>query len=183
MNQYFASLLKGEDHAFKRLYDHCYKHIRQYILNNSGDESDAEDVFQEAITVLYKKVKEGKPLVFDSIERVCAYLYSISKNIWLKKLRKSKPEVITNDVPEGLDNEIDRIYSQYQKEHIIQLLFSQMGKKCKKILSMHYFDNASFEAITETLGYENPQTVHVNKARCLKKLREIVKENTNYREL
>lgn len=183
MDQYLASFLKREDQAFQRLYDHCYENIERFILNNSGKEADAEDIFQDAITVLYKKIKEGKPLEFDSLGKICAYLYSISKNIWLKRLKKNKREVITNDVPEGLDNEIDRIYSQYRKEYIIQILFYQMGEKCKEILSMHYYDNFSFEAITETLGYENPKTVHVTKARCLEKLREIVKGNDNYNEL
>ncbi|MFN6945727.1 MAG: sigma-70 family RNA polymerase sigma factor, partial [Cytophagaceae bacterium] len=46
--------------ALNYLYKDPLRKIRKFILNNSGTLDDADDVFQDAVVVLFHYVKTGK---------------------------------------------------------------------------------------------------------------------------
>ena len=48
-------LRKGNPKAISLLYEY-FPIVKNYILKNSGLVSDAEDVFQESLIILYKKI-------------------------------------------------------------------------------------------------------------------------------
>ncbi|MEJ7660739.1 MAG: hypothetical protein WKG07_14545 [Hymenobacter sp.] len=57
--------------------------ISHFVLQNSGSEDDARDVYQEGVMVFYEKVCEG------SLELSCqikTYLYAVCRRLWLKRL-------------------------------------------------------------------------------------------------
>src|ERR1700749_1628139 len=59
--------------------------VQSLILNNSGYPDDARDIFQEAMIVLYEKVKSGS---FELNCLVKTYLYSVCRRLWLKRLQQ-----------------------------------------------------------------------------------------------
>ena len=61
--------------------------LKRYVLKNSGDKDDAKDVFQNTLIVFYKKVLIEN---FELSSKISTYLFSIAKNLWLKKLRDEK---------------------------------------------------------------------------------------------
>lgn len=78
------------------IYKSCYPTISHLIHSNAGNAEDVQDVFQDAMVVLYKKLKE------DDFDLYCAfgtYLYSICKRLWLKKLTtRQKEEIAIKDI-------------------------------------------------------------------------------------
>jgi len=48
------------------IYKNYYPSIRNFVLNNSGSEEDAKDIFQESIIIIYRKVKEQEHLLISS---------------------------------------------------------------------------------------------------------------------
>lgn len=56
-------LLKGlannDRKAVETLYQENFNTIQSLIINNNGSSDDAKDIFQEAIIVLYEKVRAG----------------------------------------------------------------------------------------------------------------------------
>ena len=54
------NLLTGsrQEQAVKNLYRDHYHSLSRYILNNNGNEQDAEDIFQEVIVGFISLVKE-----------------------------------------------------------------------------------------------------------------------------
>jgi RNA polymerase sigma factor (sigma-70 family) len=59
--------------------------ILQLVVNNNGDEDEAKDIYQEAIIVLYNKVKRGD---FELSSKLKTYIYSICRRLWLKRLKQ-----------------------------------------------------------------------------------------------
>jgi len=56
--------------------------ILQLIINNNGDEDDAKDIYQEAIIVLYNKIKSGK---FELSSKLKTYIYSVCRQALAQK--------------------------------------------------------------------------------------------------
>ena len=63
-------------------------------------------------------------------------------------------------------------------------VIEELGENCKKILLLFYFENRSMKEIVAHLPYENEQVVRNKKSKCLKKLEQLITNDTNlYRQL
>lgn len=83
------ALLKGlaqnDSRAVEALYKSHFSMIQHFVTNNNGSFDDARDIFQEAMITLYEKVQ------LDHFALTCqikTYLFSICKNLWLKRLQQ-----------------------------------------------------------------------------------------------
>lgn len=172
--------LKGGTNALKFLYKNNYYMVEDYILKNSGSKDDAKDIFQESIIVLYKNLKKE---TFELKGKISTYLYSITRNLWLKKLRDSK--ISTTSIEGHSDsfiqesNVITEIeYSESQK--MIGNLLRKASEKCKNLLKAFYYEKHSMRMIAESQGYSSEQVAKNQKVRCLKKLRTLLNNSEHY---
>ena len=85
-------LAQGDKQTIEIIYKDHYNLIQSLILNNNGTADDAKDIFQEAMIVLYEKVRSGS---FELNCQLKTYLYSVSKRLWLKKLSANNRFVST----------------------------------------------------------------------------------------
>jgi DNA-directed RNA polymerase specialized sigma24 family protein len=68
----------SDNKIINHLYTVNFRTIRHLVVTNNGNESDAQDVFQETLVVLFSKVRK------EELELTCSlttYLYSIARNI------------------------------------------------------------------------------------------------------
>ena len=70
-------ILNNSEDVLNRLYIGYFPMILQLILNNNGDEDDAKDVYQEAIIILYNKIKSGD---FELSSKLKTYIYLLELN-------------------------------------------------------------------------------------------------------
>lgn len=172
--------IKGGTRALKILYKNNYYMVEDYVTHNSGTKDDAKDIFQDSVIVLYKNLKKES---FELRGKISTYLYSISRNLWLKKLRDTK--IRTTDIEdhrESFVNEqnihLDLEYTEDQK--MIGRMLTQAGEKCKEILKAFYYDKMSMRKIAEGQGYSSEQVAKNQKLRCLKKIRAVLNKKANY---
>ena len=83
------ALIKGikmhESPILQYVYDTYYPIIEGYIIHNQGSREQARDIFQDAMMVVYKKIRA------DQLELTCkfgTYLYAICKNMWIQERKK-----------------------------------------------------------------------------------------------
>ena len=76
-------ILNNSENAIKRLYVAYFPMVMQLIINNNGTADDAKDIYQEAIIVLYNKIKKGE---FELNSKLKTFLYSVCRRLWLKRL-------------------------------------------------------------------------------------------------
>jgi RNA polymerase sigma factor (sigma-70 family) len=150
--------------AVKGVYKY-FSEARKYILNNSGTTADAQDIFQDALVILYRKVREDQWVLSSSLK---AYLMGVVRNCWYNELRyRNKTSTTT------LDTDIADIPKTDEENYLLaKLSFNQLGEKCKQLLMMFYHQQQNFKVIAETLGFSDEKIAKNQKYRCLQKAKE-----------
>ncbi|RZK20045.1 MAG: sigma-70 family RNA polymerase sigma factor [Pedobacter sp.] len=166
-------ILNNSEDTLNKLYKAYYAMVLQFILNNNGDEDDAKDVYQEAIIVLYNKIKEGN---FELSSKLKTYIYSVCRRIWLKKLSHNSKKagnitdyedvlIVEEDVEEHEQKDLQFVKMQSALDHL--------GEPCKTIIQDFYIHNLSMQEICEKFGYTNTDNAKTQKYKCLQRLKKI----------
>lgn len=165
--------LKNEENAaFARLYENCFTSVAKYVRRNSGNEQDAEDIFQEAVIILLNKLKQPDFFLTASIK---TYLLSISKNLWLKKLRDSRPLMVADEhylenLPTG-DTE-----TTYQNENKLLDWLRKITGNCQRILKAIFYFNEPMDSLMTKMGWKNKHTATNQKYKCIEQIRRASKK-------
>jgi RNA polymerase sigma factor (sigma-70 family) len=151
--------------AVKGLYANLYT-VKQFVVSNGGNREDAEDIFQEALVVLYKKVKAGGFILSSSLK---TYLTGVSRNLWYMELRRRGKEVV---MPEPLER-IEELPVEYEQQFKqAEMAFNLLGEKCRQLLILFYFKKKSMYDICHVMGFSNERVAKNQKYRCLEKAKD-----------
>ena len=174
-NHILEGIKNDRNKALSFIYKRYFPLIKNYVKKNSGTEDDAKDIFQEAIVNFYEKVISGNFLLTSSIK---TYIFSVCKNMWLKKLRGIK---INDDLDNHIDKQIEPPFvfeiDKKALKPLKQILNEQMeklGKPCKSVLVSYYYMKQSMEEIAKKLGYDNTHSARNQKYKCLQRLKTLV---------
>ena len=170
---------KESENALRQIYFANYEKVENYILNNRGTSYDAREIFQDAVMVFYEMVREGK---FESRSSIATFIYAVSRNIWLKKLRKS-----TDDSLYFFDTFEGVLYYEESEEaidssNLLKETMGQMCDECKTVLKCFYYENLSMKEIKQRFSLGSEQAARTKKHRCLKKLMTLFKKRGITRE-
>ncbi len=165
---WLAGLRRNDPATIRALYTQHFPAVRHYVVKNSGTGSDAQDVFQEAVTVLWMNVKEDR-LVSDSDPG--AYLYRVARNKWLDVVRSAAHKHMkvvhddraldpVTDAPDDIEERIVRLRGVYDK----------LDDKCRTVLDRFYFERKDLATIAAEMGVEE-ESIRTIKYRCMMKLR------------
>jgi RNA polymerase sigma factor (sigma-70 family) len=165
-------LSKSDTYAYRMLYIQHYKMIEYFILKNSGTCSDAQDIFQDALIVLFEKTRNNEFKLSSSLK---TYLYSIVRNLWLKKLRDHKVSLSLKDIEPYEDVEdTSQVLALDMKLNAVEKALEFLGEKCKDILVKFYYYHLKMDEIAVVLNYSNAETVKSQKYKCLQQLKKIM---------
>lgn len=166
-------ILNNSVEALNKLYAAYFPMVLQFILNNNGNEDDAKDVYQEAIIVLYNKVKSGS---FELSSKLKTYIYSVSRRIWLKKLaQQSRKTSNIADFEDVLmvEEDIEQHEQKDMQFDKMKVALDSLGEPCKTIIQDFYINNQSMQEICEKFGYTNTDNAKTQKYKCLQRLKKI----------
>jgi len=167
-------ILNNSEDALNRLYIGYFPMVLKFILNNNGDEDDAKDVYQEAIIILYNKIKSGD---FELSSKLKTYIYSVCRRIWLKKLSQQSKKTTNNlsDFEDVIAVEVD-VEVHEEKDLQFEKMGSallNLGEPCKTIIQDFYINNLSMQDICEKFGYTNTDNAKTQKYKCLQRLKKL----------
>nr|WP_299074225.1 sigma-70 family RNA polymerase sigma factor [uncultured Allomuricauda sp.] len=166
--------------VMQMVYQNTFPKFRNHVLKNSGDETQAKDVFQEAFIACWKNIKANK---LQENSNVVGYLFTIAKNKWTDHLRSStfKKTLVSSTIPhlkvvyEENDTDEEVLEKQYD---ILQSALQKLGNNCKKLLHLFYFERKSMDSISMELQL-TPASTRNQKYRCMEKLRALSHELKN----
>jgi RNA polymerase sigma factor (sigma-70 family) len=162
-------LLRGDHHtAFSYLYRAHYTMVEYFVTNNSGNNYDAEDIFQETMLVLFGKARN------ESFELSCSvktFVYSIARNLWLKKLRDNRLKTGIKDFEQFEDIPVDETPADTDREEKVKKALEQLGDACRKILVLFYYQKKRMDEIASEMGYTNADNAKNQKYKCLQQLK------------
>jgi RNA polymerase sigma factor (sigma-70 family) len=166
-------IVRGDGRILDAIYKDYYPMIWNFIRTHGGDEDEAQDIFQEALMVIYDKSKQHD---FELSCKLKTYLYSICRRLWLKQLqRNGRHTTPIADVEELVPVEDDLEWHRMrdvQFSHMEEAL-GQLGEPCQSILKDFYLQNLSMQAISEKFGYTNPENAKNQKYKCLQRLKKL----------
>lgn len=170
-------LLKGlaqnNRQAVECIYVQNYPAIEALVLNNNGNYDDAQDVFQEAMIVLYENVKRTNFLLTSQLK---TYIYAICKRLWLKRLQQQKYQ---QGIVDNRSSEIavDEALEEYEKRNtefkIMHETLNSIGEPCKSLLEACYIQKKTMKEIAEIFAYTNADNAKNQKYKCLMRLKKI----------
>lgn len=166
---------KGDEEALVMLYEANRKMVASYVLRNNGTPDDVEDMLQEAVIVLWERIRTGN---FEYTAKLSTFLYSTVKNMWLRKLARKRREVPLEDDPEQTaDQEQSLLDSLIESEQarMVKEALEKIGEQCKRLLMLYYWEELSMEGIAAQMGFANADTVKSKKYQCKKALEKILK--------
>lgn len=166
-------LAANDDKSLEIIYLENFPMIAKMVLQNNGSEDDAKDIFQEAMIVLYEKVREGG---FVLSSRLKTFLYAVCRRLWLKKLQGSalngpiyEELEETTAAEEALEAHMERDQQFRQMEEAM----GKIGEPCKTILEDYYIHRKSMQEIAESFGYTNAENAKNQKYKCLMRLKKL----------
>lgn len=167
---WLAGLRKNDPGTIRALYTAHFQAVRHYVVQNSGTTSDAQDVFQEAITVLWMNVRVG------GLDNVAGkdpggFLFRVAQNKWLDHIRSAahrhmkvvhddRIREVRADVPDDIEERIVRLRGVYDT----------LDDKCRAVLDQFYFERKDLATIAIEMGVEE-ESIRTIKYRCMMKLR------------
>lgn len=170
---------KNLDTTVRYLYRTHFDSLAHFIKTNSGNEQDAEDFFHEALVIFIELVQQGK---FRGDSSIKTFLYAILRNLWLNELKKRsrtlQRETLYYDKSEKEEKDAQSSIWQNETKKQVLGLIEKLGENCKKILVLFYYEEMPMKDIFRVMGYESEQVARNTKYKCMKKLNELLDNNT-----
>jgi RNA polymerase sigma factor (sigma-70 family) len=163
----------GDSNVLKRLYKKYRTPFIQWAHWKYAG-TDAADIYQQAFTIFYFNVKDGK---FTGMSSVRTYLFGIGKNLLNKLVQGSRQAASLEEVDE-VDLPVNTIETEYEATHrqqVVSSILEKVGEPCKTILMRYYFDNFTMESIADAMGYKTAMVAKKKKCECLTKIRAVLR--------
>lgn len=165
-------------YLFRRIQDQ----VAHFILKNKGAANDIDDIFQDGFIALFKLVRENR---IEKVQDVEAYLYSICRNLWLKRLQRATREVELTETQEAIpvpEISVATLLGAEKKEALDTLL-KKLGEGCHRIMIYYYYERLTMKQIAEQMNFASADVAKNKKSSCLKKLKKLIMDSPHYRKL
>ncbi len=177
-------ILRNDTIVLQYIYKNFYSKINFFIKKNSGDDDDANDIFQEAIIIIYRKLKASELVLDCSFE---TYLYSVCRFLWLKQLEKRKVEKEkikdNHEYNEDIyDDNLEKVADLNERYRLYQKHFVNLGKDCQKVLQL-YFDKVPLKNIAQIMGFKSEKYAKKRKFKCKEYLIKSIKQDLEYSKI
>ncbi len=177
-----SGIINGDKGIISGFYKENVRFVKHYVLSNSGNEADVYDVFQDAIVILYQKLRDGAARISTSVK---TYFYGICKNIWRMRLRsKEKDAYSETDVTnlQATDREhADTSIEVKEREHLYRKHFNTLSVSEQQLLKL-FFERKTMQEIAEIMG-NSVGYVRKKKFEAKAKLIAKIENDPAYKEL
>jgi RNA polymerase sigma factor (sigma-70 family) len=166
-DQLINGILQSNPAVIRFVYREYSGMIERMVINKGGDVERAKDIFQEALMVIYLRLKRGE------LKLSCAfstYLYAVCKNLWFHAIRKEK-EFLVEDFPEsaGISEAEPEEYHSEQLTVLFRHHFNNLSDDCRKLLELHFMKTPLHD-IMRIMGYNSEHYTADRKYKCKQSL-------------
>jgi RNA polymerase sigma factor (sigma-70 family) len=177
--QFIDGLRSGNNEVLAALYKKYYNVVLKFIVNNSGTEEAAQDIYQETVIVLYETAQKPSFALHCQLQ---TFVYSIAKRLWLKQLKKNGKTFLFKEEDE---NELADISSEFHEHEARDLEIErmnksllQLGEPCATLIRDFYVRRMNMDEIADKFGYTNADNAKNQKYKCLQRLKKYFFDKT-----
>jgi RNA polymerase sigma-70 factor (ECF subfamily) len=175
-NEVLERIKTGDKRALEEVYIKYRPEFIGWMTSTyKVSESDAKDLYQQSVLILYENIVNGKLIEMSSNFKT--YLYAVGKNKFseLKRQWERNTAEVNDNLPDHFGN------NDEDDKNSILLLISEkalllLGNPCKELLELYYYHKKSMNEIADMLGYKNEGSAKNQKYKCLLRLKDIFQE-------
>lgn len=179
---YLEGLKNREPKILQAIYSNFFPAVLKLVESGKGNRLDAEDIFQDALVVLYRKLGKTD---FELTSSFFTYFYAICRFCWYERIRKNKKTAIPlteNEENAGEDPQVEQELIQTEQNQLYRRKFKELGADCQKLLQL-FFKGEKMAFIAEEMGYSSEGYAKKRKYKCKEKLVTLIKADHLYKEL
>lgn len=198
-DQEIISRIKENSEALGIVYKKCKSGAIQFLRKinyQSNERIEIEDIFQDAIIVLYENIIK-KDFVLAANTSLQTYLNSVCRNQLLKKISKNNAVELNenqgNDddeqdnsmqfnplIVDTLEEFEDTKEKQFNAIEKALEKIKAAGGHCYQLLTLFWYHKKSMNDLTTEFGYTNQVNTRNQKAKCQKRLEKLTFELMNH---
>jgi RNA polymerase sigma factor (sigma-70 family) len=181
-DQYLINGLATNNSAIiNEVYKKYTPKMYNWVKQHGGDLENAQDVFQEALIDIYRKVQDGNFVLTCPFD---AFLFVVVRNKWFSYLKNNKLKVVTNsedalyNITSAVTADTEKIM-QYENQYILlQQKLDDLQEGCKELLKFSW-SGLCMEDVAQKLQVTYAYA-RKKKSLCMAKLMESIKESSEY---
>ncbi|WP_299678408.1 sigma-70 family RNA polymerase sigma factor [uncultured Dokdonia sp.] len=178
---YLKALLQNDSKVITEIYASIFPKVKKFVLQNKGQQVDAEDIFQKALMQIAVRYRREPFEIKSSFE---AFLFTACKNLWRRELNKTKTRVTDDGVMELQSEEKDMALATLEQERweLFTEKLELISENCKKVLQL-FFAKVSYSEIVKRLGYNSETVARQRVFKCKTKLMQTITSDQRYNSL
>ncbi len=150
-----------------------FNQVRRYVMSHGGTDADGQDVFQDAVVLFDRNVRQGK---YNGKSTLDTYFFAIAKWRWVTLRRQQKPGVaLAPEDAEPVAEPADARIIADEHRAVLDKALEQTGQDCKKLLKYTGLQ-LSNEEIAQEAGYSSPEMAKKAVYRCRERFRELLRQ-------
>lgn len=175
---FISGFLEGDPKVLHQLYTKSFHYLERYVLSRGGSKKDVEDIFHNALVILYVKLKEKRI----EVQKFDNYLFTVCKNLWKREM--SKKRVTNIDVIPLVSEELDKaaFYLEQNQWELYKEKFEEITEQCREILRM-IFEKKTYAEIVTKYSYNSQLVARQRVFKCKSRLIKLIKEDSRYTRL
>lgn len=189
-DQYFLeALIRHDRQAIELIYRNNAERVKSMIQANGGSAADAADVFQEALTDVYRQAQRGYTLHCG----FNAFFYTVCRNKWLDQLRKKgKAEVTISQLERLVDEDAEtaaqNLYLHEERLCALAQAVERLGHSCREIFRLVWSVNPesgkyySLQEVAERLNLSYGY-LRKKKSECEQALKDKIRASPDFVKL
>ncbi len=143
-------VLSGKTKKFENIIDYYKNRLYGYIFKQLRNKEDSEDVLQEVFLKVYRSLDK-----YDTEQNFTSWIITITRNTIIDHFRKTKPkneliydlDIIDMKTPEKV------VIADAFSESLDEMI-NQLPEKYRVLIILKYFEELSYEEISEQLGIQ-----------------------------
>ncbi|MCF6271560.1 MAG: RNA polymerase sigma factor [Melioribacteraceae bacterium] len=169
--------LNGSEIAFKKLVDKYSKKIYWHARGMLNNHFDADEVTQEVIIVLYKKLN-----TFNFNSNLYTWIYRVTSTRTLNYIRKKKVKEFFS-ISDGKfdniasENDIQNSFEKIDEVRRIEKVLQKIPVKQREVFIMKNFDELTYKEISEITG-KSIGGLKANYFHALRRITELINEES-----
>lgn len=175
-------IMQNDERAWRHIYQEMRFGFASILLksftNSNLRTEDIEDIFQESLVVLMRKVKDGS-FVATRDGAMFSYLVEIGSRLTHNFLRKKRALISDKAVTISLNRHKEEETStsvdekQQTQDEFLDRVFDLLPSSCKSLLKYFYWEHKPMDEIASILGMRNADSAKTKKSKCMNKFKEI----------
>lgn len=175
-------IMQNDERAWRHIYQEMRFGFASILIKSFANSNirteDIEDIFQESLVVLMRKVKDGS-FVATRDGAMFSYLVEIGSRLTKNFLRKKRALISDKAVTISLNRHKEEETSisvdekQQTQDEFLDRVFDLLPSSCKSLLKYFYWEHKPMDEIASILGMRNADSAKTKKSKCMNKFKEI----------